>query len=580
MLSEINITNLAIIDAMNLKLAPGLNIITGETGSGKSILVDAITLMLGGRADNVMIRSDSDYAIIEGVFQIDSSVENDINDFLSQDDLENVDNTETLILSRELRRKGRNISRVNGRSVKLSMLRDLGNLLVDLHSQSEHLSLLKVSEHLPLLDRYGGLDQDCRRFGEIVSELKSVRKMLVHAREEQANKKEKSELLRFQFGEISEANLTVGEDISLKAERLKLSNIEKLIKFSNQLLEVGIESDSQSRGMSVVDQIGMMSEICERLIQIDANFQPIKSQVDSLFDQCQDVASDLFKYKDNIEFDPERFVEVEERLELISDLIGKYGSNIDDVIQYGLDIELKLENIASNADSIEELENKEKVLLDKIENLGIEITKKRKLTADSLESNVMERMSELRMDGTEFFIHIDHTDDDISGVTIDNRIVKIYENGLDTVEFFISPNKGESLKPISKIASGGETSRLMLALRGILAEADRRPILVFDEIDQGIGGRIGSVIGKNLWELGGSHQVVCITHLPSIAGYGDAHYRVTKQMSDDRTYTVVESLDSESRIEEIIAMLGSEGKSVRKTALVLIENANKQKTSI
>ncbi|HAJ06511.1 MAG TPA: DNA repair protein RecN, partial [Chloroflexi bacterium] len=359
-----------------------------------------------------------------------------------------------------------------------------------------------------------------------------------------------------------------------------LSNIEKLIKFSNQLLEVGIESDSQSRGMSVVDQIGMMSEICERLIQIDANFQPIKSQVDSLFDQCQDVASDLFKYKDNIEFDPERFVEVEERLELISDLIGKYGSNIDEVIQYGLDIELKLENIASNADSIKELENQEKMLLGKIENLGIEITKKRKLTADSLASNVMERMSELRMDGTEFFIRIDHTDDDISGVTIDNRTVKIYENGLDTVEFLISPNKGESLKPISKIASGGETSRLMLALRGILAEADRRPILVFDEIDQGIGGRIGSVIGKNLWELGVSHQVVCITHLPSIASYGDAHYRVTKQMSDDRTYTVVESLDSESRIEEIIAMLGSKGKSVRKTALGLIENANKEKDSI
>ena len=332
MISELTINNLAIIDTTKVSFKPGFNVLTGETGAGKSIIIDAISLLLGGRADTVLIRAGCDKAIVEGVFVLEKSVKNEIDGLLLREGLDDSDNPKYITVGRELRRNGRNICRINGRTVNLTLLRDIGSLLVDVHGQSEHLSLLRVSEHLSLLDRFGGLNQQCEELSRIIGQITLARKKLSELRNVEMEKLQRVDLLSFQVNEIRAAALVPGEEIELISERAKLANVENLAELTDKIIAVsGYDGNENDRNIAT-ESLGEISELCQRLSLIDPNTNNIKVQAESLVDQLQDFLSEVLFYKDGIEFDPSRLNEVEDRLHLIQDLQRKYGSNLEDVI--------------------------------------------------------------------------------------------------------------------------------------------------------------------------------------------------------------------------------------------------------
>ena len=577
MISELTVNNLAIIDYIKVNFKPGFNVLTGETGAGKSIIIDAISLLLGGRADTVLIREGCDKALVEGVFLIAQSVQKEINALLLREGLDDSDNRKYITVGRELRRGGRNICRINGRVVNLTLLRDIGSLLVDVHGQSEHLSLLRVGEHLSLLDRFGGLNEQREELSRIIGEIILARTKLSELRDVEMEKFQRIDLLRFQADEIRAAALVPGEELELRSERTKLANVENLAELTDKILAVSGYGGNDGDQNIATELLGEISELCQRLIRIDPTLHNIKTQSESLVVQLQEFVSEVLVYKDGIEFNPKRLNEVEERLHLIQDLQRKYGSDVEDVIAYGDSAQSELDGIAGNTQTIKDLELSETSLIKEAGVLAIDLSNNRREAGESLAEGVMMAMEELSMGGSKFAVQIKWKDDPTGLPVSDDRIVAMDTTGIDQVEFLIAPNKGEGLKPIVKIASGGETSRLMLALRGVLAIADRRPTLIFDEIDQGIGGRIGAIVGKKLWSLSATHQVLCITHLPPLAGYGDAHFKVQKEVDGDRTSTTVYCLDDNSRVEEIVDMLGGQDKSGRETALSLLSMAASDK---
>ena len=577
MISELTVNNLAIIDSIKVNFKPGFNVLTGETGAGKSIIIDAISLLLGGRADTVLIREGCDKALVEGVFLIAQSVQKEINALLLREGLDDSDNRKYITVGRELRRGGRNICRINGRVVNLTLLRDIGSLLVDVHGQSEHLSLLRVGEHLSLLDRFGGLNEQREELSRIIGEIILARTKLSELRDVEMEKFQRIDLLRFQADEIRAAALVPGEELELRSERTKLANVENLAELTDKILAVSGYGGNDGDQNIATELLGEISELCQRLIRIDPTLHNIKTQSESLVVQLQEFVSEMLVYKDGIEFNPKRLNEVEERLHLIQDLQRKYGSDVEDVIAYGDSAQSELDGIAGNTQTIKDLELSETSLIKEAGVLAIALSNNRREAGESLAEGVMMAMEELSMGGSKFAVQIKWKDDPTGLPVSNDRIVAMDTTGIDRVEFLIAPNKGEGLKPIVKIASGGETSRLMLALRGVLAIADRRPTLIFDEIDQGIGGRVGAIVGKKLWSLSTTHQVLCITHLPPLAGYGDAHFKVQKEVDGDRTSTTVYCLDDNSRVEEIVDMLGGQDKSGRETALSLLSMAASDK---
>ena len=393
---------MAIIDTTKVSFKPGFNVLTGETGAGKSIIIDAISLLLGGRADTVLIRAGCDKAIVEGVFVLEKSVKNEIDGLLLREGLDDSDNPKYITVGRELRRNGRNICRINGRTVNLTLLRDIGSLLVDVHGQSEHLSLLRVSEHLSLLDRFGGLNQQCEELSRIIGQITLARKKLSELRNVEMEKLQRVDLLSFQVNEIHAAALVPGEEIELISERAKLANVENLAELTDKIIAVsGYDGNENDRNIAT-ESLGEISELCQRLSLIDPNTNNIKVQAESLVDQLQDFVSEVLFYKDGIEFDPSRLNEVEDRLHLIQDLQRKYGSNLEDVIAYGDQAQSELDSIAGNTQTIKDLEVSETSLMKKAGALAVALSKNRRQVGESLSTGVMMAMAELNMDGSKF----------------------------------------------------------------------------------------------------------------------------------------------------------------------------------
>ena len=421
------------------------------------------------------------------------------------------------------------------------------------------------------------MNEQREELSRIIGEIILARTKLSDLRDVEMEKFQRIDLLRFQADEIRAAALMPGEEQELRSERTKLANVENLAELTDKILALSGYGGNDGDQNIVSESLGEISELCQRLIRIDPALHNIKTQSERLVDQLQEFVSEVLVYKDGIEFNPRRLNEVEERLHLIQDLQRKYGSDIEDVIAYGDNAQSELDGIAGNTQAIKDLELSETSLLKEAGVLAIALSNNRREAGENLAEGVMMAMEELSMGGAKFAVQIRWKDDPTGLPVSDGRIVAMDTTGIDQVEFLIAPNKGEGLKPIVKIASGGETSRLMLALRGVLAIADRRPTLIFDEIDQGIGGRIGAIIGKKLWSLSATHQVLCITHLPPLAGYGDAHFKVQKEVDGDRTSTTVYFLDANSRVEEIVDMLGGQDESVRETALSLLSMAASDK---
>jgi DNA repair protein RecN (Recombination protein N) len=569
MLHELHIQNFAIIDKLNLKFGPGLIILTGETGAGKSIILDAVEMLVGGRADATVVRTESDAALVEATFQLKGPEREAVNEVLKREEL--LDDPNYVTLTREVRREGRNVARVNGRTVGASLLKEIGIYLVDIHGQSEHLSLLDPRAHLGLLDRYADVARPLSEYRQTYQKLLNVRRELNELRQAQADADRRTEMLTFQAEEIEAAKLKPGEDEELRKERDRLANAESLAQYAQQALNVLDEGSPESPAAS--DLVGQAAQALAGLAKIDKAQEELADEAATLEDTLADVIRSLRDYLDAIEYNPKRLDEVEERLNLIHNLTRKYGGNIPAVIASGAEARKQLENISNAGERIGALEAEEDKLLQALSEQGQALSDKRKSAAEKLGKGIETELDDLKMAAARFGVDF-QTRPDPNGIPLaDGSRLAFDQTGFDRVEFLVAPNPGEGLKPLVKIASGGETSRLMLALKNILASADQIPSLIFDEIDQGIGGRVGLVVGFKLWHLGRNHQVFCVTHLPQLAVFGDEHYQVQKLIQGNRTLTRVERLTGEPQLLELSQMLGEVGEGTLRSAHELTQVA-------
>ncbi|TES91472.1 MAG: DNA repair protein RecN, partial [Anaerolineales bacterium] len=568
MLAELRIENFAIIDKLDLEFGPGLVILTGETGAGKSIIIDAVETLLGVRADMTMVRTGVANSSVEGTFKIMPKVREAVHAILEEEDL--LDDKNYVTLRREFRRGGRNVARVNGRTVNLTLLRSLGELLIDLHGQSEHLSLLRVKNHLGLLDRFAEIDKEVNDYLQTYGELLAVRKELNELRQVESEAARRVELLNFQVDEINAASLVPGEEEKLKEERTRLANAENLAAQATAAMTALDESDPHSP--SATDRLGEAMQALEALAKVDESRTKFSELAQGLFDGTTELARDLGKYLDEIEYNPARLEEVEERLNLIHNLKRKYGETIVEIIAYGENAQKELDAITHAEERLQELGVQEADLLGALAQKALVVSEERHKAAETMSQTIESELQDLRMEEARFEVEF-RTREDKEGIELPNgERVAFDSNGFESIEFFVAPNPGEGMKPLVKIASGGETARLMLALKNVLAKADVTPTLIFDEIDQGIGGRVGAVVGHKLWNLGREHQVLCITHLAQLAGFGEQHLKVDKVVQGDRTVTVVKGLKKRDRLMELAQMLGEVSEGTLQSANEILQS--------
>jgi DNA repair protein RecN (Recombination protein N) len=570
MLDELRIENFAIINKLEIRFKSGLVIVTGETGAGKSIILDAIMALVGGRVDVNMVRSGAERATLEAVFSIPSQTRSEIIEILKREELD--EGEPFVTLAREIRGEGRSIARVNGRSVNVSLLKELGHYLVDIHGQSEHLSLLDERSHLGLLDRYAVTQIELAEYQSIYKKLTGIRRELKSLRDLENESARRMELLSFQVQEIDAAHLKDGEEEELDQERSRLANAESLSSSAQQALALLDEGSPDTA--SAIDLVGQASQLLTSLARIDASQQELASLMEAVNAQLTEINRDLRGYLDEIEFNPHRLEQVENRLELIHQMKRKYGGSVEAAIEYGKTTRAQLDNIANAGERITELEIAETAALLEAKNAGQKLSEKRQAAALLLGSAVERELADLSMPGARFSVSFEQ------GAPSADSANYFTDAGIDQVEFLIAPNPGEGLKPLVKIASGGETSRLMLALKNVLAGVDFVPTLVFDEIDQGIGGRVGFIVGEKLWHLGVNHQVMCVTHLSQLAAFGEQHFRVRKQIVEDRTLTEVEELDDTARIVELAQMTGSMSESNLTAAQEMLSKAHERQKQL
>jgi DNA repair protein RecN (Recombination protein N) len=579
-LSELTVSEFAIIDELHVRFEPGFNVLTGETGAGKSIIIDAVSLLLGGRGGVDLIRSGADRSIIEGTFLLNGAAKAVIEPLLQQDGLEG-DDPAVLVLGREIRRGGRNVCRVNGRAVTLRVLTGIGHHLVDIHGQTEHLSLMRVREHLELLDRFGELGPLRSQMLELVQSLGGARHELADLRSDERELARRVDLLEYQVREIEAARLEQGEQEALTHERARLANAEQLTELADKAYNAlyGGSADQPS----AIDLLQSVSRALAGLARLDMSTSPLGETAETMSYQLEDLAGSLRDYRDQVESNPRRLDQVEDRLALLRSLQRRYGDSVEEVLSFSQRAQAELEAIEHSGERIEELELEEERLLREIGVLGADLSARRREAGGRLAAGIEAELEKLNMARARFGVDLKWRDVP-DGAYIADRRVAFDRTGLDRAEFLVAPNVGEPLKPLVRIASGGETSRLMLALKTVLAHADRTPTLIFDEIDAGIGGRVGGIVGQKLWGLTAGedeqvarHQVLCVTHLPQLASYGDLHLEVRKRIAGDRTVTGVRSLDDEEREQQIAGMLGAVTPRTLASARELLADSHAEK---
>lgn len=575
MLTELHIENFAIIDKLQLRFESGLITFTGETGAGKSIIMDAINTVLGSRADGTLIRSGAEIALVEATFKIPDVAKEAVHQTLDREAM--LDDPNYVTLGREIRRDSRNVARINGRMANVTLLREIGQHLVDIHGQSEHLSLLRVRQHLNLLDRYADIQNVYDDYHSTYQQLLKVREELQTLRDNEREAAQRADLLSYQINEIEAASLKPAEENELEEERSRLANAEKLSTLGQKAL---LNLDESTPGeSSISDRFGEVVEALENLSQLDESQGSLKDQASTAFELLTEISHALRIYLENIEFNPNRLDEVEERLELLSNLKRKYGDSIEEILVFGENAQTELDAITHASERIEELSIQEEQLLRKLGEKAQSLSDKRHQAADNMQSAIETELADLRMSGARFQVDFQRESDPDGIILPDGERVAFNAQGFEQVEFLIETNPGEGLKPLVKVASGGETARLMLALKNVLARADHVPTLIFDEIDQGIGGRVGTIVGHKLWSLSQNHQVYCITHLPQLAAFGHQHFRVQKNVTEGRTTTDVQLIDGEIRLKELAQMLGDVNDSTIQSAREIVKIAHQKISS-
>ena len=576
MLKEIHIRNFVLIEALDLEFSGGFNVFTGETGAGKSIILDALSVVLGEKADTSFIREGTKRASIEAVFDYGSR-RDEITEILEREDLMPEDDDDELILAREIRDGGRSTARVNGSAVSIAVVQELGALLVDIHGQSEHLSLLKPASHIRLVDQFAGNGDILKEYRGVYKKYLAVSKELRELRSGEEEALRQQDILNYQLNEITSAELSADEEEKLRKDRERFANAEKIIKSAHQGLQA-LNGRSEERP-GIIDQLSVLEDALDSMAGYDETLQPLCEAVVTAADQLNDVLDALQKYKASLGYSPRKVNQIEERMQLYFSLKRKYGGTVEAVLEFAENAKRKL-GLITNADArTAELETERQSLLDRLAELAAELSEKRTAAAKLISQGVEKELDDLRMPSAKFEVTMDRVPAEDGLADKNGGTWAFGDNGYDRVEFLISPNPGEGLKPLAKVASGGETSRVMLALKNTLAKADTIPTMVFDEIDQGIGGRVGALVGEKLWELGQYHQVICITHLPQLAALRDAHFHVRKQIEDGRTQTVVTPLTEDESLHEMAALLGSDSEENEQAVTAMLKDAEQFKKS-
>lgn len=536
MLRELHIKNLAIIEDVSIEFDEGLNVLTGETGAGKSIIIDALGLCIGERASSVLIRSGEKEATVEAFFEIpplktlaDMAIEQD----------------EGIIMKRIISSSGKSRAYINGALVNVQTLSEVSRDIIDIHGQYEHQSLLLPENQLEMIDAYGRLLKDREDFSVVYAKLMALRQQMEELTVRERERVQKIDMLKFQIGEIEASGLKKDEEEALAEELKILSNTERLLSLANEAYDSlyaseGAAQNSLSKAINAIREIASIDNRATETLRTIEEAMPLIEEA-SMF---------LRGYKDSLDFNPSRLEALQERHELIKRLIKKYGANVQEILDYKEKAQRELNELQSSEERLEylkaEIEDLRKILTEKANNLS----EKRKAVAGQIEKKVVAELGTLSMPHTRFSIKMfcEQGEDTIDGFKANSK-------GIDRVEYLISPNPGEELRPLSKTASGGELSRVMLALKGLLSGGDRISILVFDEIDAGIGGKAADTVGGKLKALSKNHQVICITHLPQIASYGDMHLKIEKTVKAGRTAVKVRSIAGDDRVMELARML-------------------------
>lgn len=539
MLLELTIKNIALIESLCIEFSKGLNVLTGETGSGKSIVVDCVNLVLGGRAERDFVRTGAEKGFVQALFDITENPR--AKRFAEEMGFDCDDGL--LSVSREISRSGRNICRISGMIVPLSTLRGLTTLLLDIHGQHEHQSLMNPARHIDFLDAFG--DNVHRKLRESAAKLFAERNRaaseLKQRMADAAEKERLVDMLTFQVNEITSARLKKGEEEKLTAKLRILENAEKIQSSVETAYVLTYRGDG--RMMSAQESLMRAADAMEGISSIDPRYAELSVRLRELYDAAQDVGYELQDIVDHMSFDPALIDKISSRLDTIDRLERKYGPNLEDVIAFGEQAAKRLQSIQSGDERIEALKQELKRLDASLKTVCGDLTASRKTLASRLSDSIMDQLRDLGMGKTRFEIAIESEP-------------KPTANGADRVEFLISPNPGEPLKAMASIASGGELSRIMLALKAISMDVDGVDSMVFDEIDTGVSGRMAQVVGEKMCGIACNRQVLCVTHLPQIAALGDAHFQVEKHSDRDRTETLVRRLDDEGRIRELSRLVG------------------------
>src|SRR5436305_463707 len=612
MLLELTIKDFAIIDNLHLQLHRLFNVFTGETGAGKSIIIDAVNALLGGKIGVEYVRAGCERATVEGVFSINAlpPVTGNLLAFTGDDldgslyerrtngsstmfeafDIAGAQSAQRtqvdaasadasvalaallheyditpedgqLILSRDIFRSGRTVARINGRALSQQILQQVASWLVDIHGQSEHMSLLRPEQHVNFLDRYAELLPLRTQLAAKVTEWRNARKTLQELQKNEREQARRAEFLRYEIQEIEKAELQPGEIEELEQERKVLNNAERLRELCMTVYGAIQGADMGADDFKpALDQLRIAQRSMSELVRLDKDLQEYADNLAEAIYHLEDVAASISSYESDIEDNPRRLAEIEERLDQIARLKRKYGATIEEILERAAEDQAELDTITNRDEIIAKLQGQDSEYRREIGRIAQELSARRREAAQRLSVAMEEQLNDLNMRRARFSVEIEQIPDE-QGVpaSVNGQLEQNYAcdlTGIDRVQFLIAPNPGEPFKPLTKIASGGETSRLMLALKTILTSADATPTLIFDEIDAGISGQSGQIVGAKLWMLTQNHQVICVTHLPQIAAFADTHYNVSKQIFDDRTMTIVNELRPEQRVREIAHIMG------------------------
>ena len=559
MLKLLRINNIAIIAELELEFGSGLSLLTGETGAGKSILIDALGLLFGARASSELIRTGEERAVVEAVFESAAAARAGEGHGLPVEG-------EELVLRREVHVSGKGKATVNGALVPVSLLRELAPFVAAIHGQHESQGLLDADTHVRLLDTYGGLAAPAREVANHFAQLREAEEALESFGRDRREAERRRDTLEFQAGEIEKAHLSDGEEDDLRRERLRLANAERLAVAAGEAYGLLYEDEA-----AILARLGQVHRRVEELAAIEPAFAPFMEAHGSLKAQLDDLALQLRDFQEELQVSPARLDEVESRLALVERLKRKYGASLSEVIAYG-------QRCREELDALSDPEGRERALA-KMRDLAAagyvksatELSRRRRLSARELERQVEAELGQLAMEKTRFRVGFEP---ESAG---EPPREAWSERGFERVEFLISPNPGEPVRPLARIASGGELSRIMLALKSVAHLDASGKTLVFDEVDAGIGGRVAEVVGRKLRAMAASHQVLCVTHLPQIASLADQHLVVRKHSEKSRTRTTVEAVQGVSRVEEVARMLGGETitEAARQHARELVEQGTR-----